>query len=186
MMCTGILLDKCHLRLRSGALLHQFEARGRGRHSRGLATACMPHVMPFSFVRRPSVDILTVPTCQRPQSAHSVPSTEGSGQPVVDEQLATWLRDTAPAFDGALAALADWHGRRVQGLQLAAAAARRDLWWPFTQHTSVRAHRSRLVQLIEARIGPPAPCQLFGCVIDRFCSQGSHDHDSHPCVRISS
>jgi len=93
-----------------------------------------------SHRRRPSVDIWTLPTCQRPQPAGSAPPAEGShSQPVVDGHLASWLRETAPAFDGALASLARWHGLRVQGLRAAAAAAQRDLWWPFTQHTSVRA-----------------------------------------------
>ena len=88
------------------------------------------------------MDVWTLPTCQRPQPAGSADAAEGPQQPLVDEHLASWLRDTAPVFDGALAALARWHGLRVQGLQEAAAAARRDLWWPFTQHTSVRAPAS--------------------------------------------
>ena len=94
------------------------------------------------------MDIWTLPRCQRPQPASPAPPAEGSHwQPVVDDHLASWLRDTAPAFDGALASLARWHGVRVQGLQAAAAAARRDLWWPFTQHTSVCASLSLNVSL---------------------------------------
>lgn len=78
------------------------------------------------------MEVLSFPPCKPPP-----PDWLPSAQAAVDPHLAAWLAETQPAFADAATGLRRWHRQRVALLESAAGAARRDLWWPFTQHDSV-------------------------------------------------
>ena len=78
-----------------------------------------------------------LPVCQPLQPAAQQVSSSGPASGP-DPQLRAWLRESEGQFAAMAAQLRGWHEARVAQLQAAAAAARATLWWPFTQHTSVR------------------------------------------------
>jgi hypothetical protein len=57
----------------------------------------------------------------------------------LDPLVEAWLLSTQPAFDLLVERLATRHAERVARLQALAAQAGRQVWWPFTQHQSIKA-----------------------------------------------
>lgn len=81
-------------------------------------------------VGAPPVEVVSFPVCPPPETKRD--------KSRLDPQLKAWLDETRGTFDDVALHLRQWHRQRVSQLSSAAAAARRDLWWPFTQHQSVR------------------------------------------------
>ena len=87
------------------------------------------------FERRPALPVWQLPECAPPQPREPA----GSLPPgALDPQLRAWLAESEAQFGELATALRAWHEERVRMLEAAASAARSTLWWPFTQHTSVR------------------------------------------------
>ena len=90
--------------------------------------------------------------CQPPQPAAI--STASSSGPASgpDPELRAWLRESEAQFADMAAHLRAWHEARVAQLQAAASAARATLWWPFTQHTSVRPSPVRFFWIFAKKV----------------------------------
>ena len=56
----------------------------------------------------------------------------------LDPLLQAWLHDNAACFDSLLSLLSNIHDQRVARLASMADTASRQLWWPFTQHASLK------------------------------------------------
>ena len=94
--------------------------------------------------------VLALPPCA-PPPAGARPGGDASGSgSAIDAALAEWLAASAPAFQELLAALEEHHARRLAWLAGAAARARRQVWWPFTQHGSTA---DSSVAVVDARAG---------------------------------
>eukprot|EP00208_Stichococcus_sp_RCC1054_P000920 CAMPEP_0206139432 /NCGR_PEP_ID=MMETSP1473-20131121/6079_1 /ASSEMBLY_ACC=CAM_ASM_001109 /TAXON_ID=1461547 /ORGANISM="Stichococcus sp, Strain RCC1054" /LENGTH=768 /DNA_ID=CAMNT_0053533229 /DNA_START=85 /DNA_END=2388 /DNA_ORIENTATION=- len=94
-------------------------------------------------VGAPPVEVVSFPVCPPPETKRD--------KSRLDPQLKAWLDETRGTFDDVALHLRQWHRQRVSQLSSAAAAARRDLWWPFTQHQSVSADSD--VMVIDSRSG---------------------------------
>jgi len=66
------------------------------------------------------------------------------------DEIFEWLVEGRLTFDVALGAMTRWHGDRVRRLRSSPKRARRDLWWPFTQHDLVEEDD---VTVIDSRSG---------------------------------
>jgi hypothetical protein len=80
-----------------------------------------------------------LPVCQPPKLPAKLTASSSGPAGGPDPELRAWLRESDDQFAAMAAHLRAWHEARVTQLQAAASAARATLWWPFTQHTSVRA-----------------------------------------------
>ena len=91
------------------------------------------------------------------------------------EEIVEWLDEGRGAFDAALVRVVRAHAARVARLRSAPARAKRDLWWPFTQHDLVGD-----VTVIDSRSGedfgvyvPDADASRPGAVHLRFDASAS-------------
>lgn len=117
---------------------------------------------------RPSVPVWQLPVCRPPQPD----AQQGGHTPAgsLDAELRAWLRDSEEQFSRMAAHLRGWHEARVRHLEAAAAAARATLWWPFTQHTSVRTCAEKPVAVAETAVrAGSCSCQ----VLSSFNAQGT-------------
>jgi dethiobiotin synthetase/adenosylmethionine--8-amino-7-oxononanoate aminotransferase len=90
-------------------------------------------------------------------------------------EIFEWLNEGKSVFDAALAHMIKSHAFRVSSLRSAPARAKRDLWWPFTQHDLVGD-----VTVIDSRSGedfgvyvPDADASRPGAVHLRFDASAS-------------
>ncbi|KAK9815939.1 hypothetical protein WJX72_012312 [[Myrmecia] bisecta] len=84
----------------------------------------------------PRMLIVSLPACPEPPEGPE--PTGAGGASVVDANLQQWIDSTRPQFDEILAHLQQQHQQRVAQLASAADAAQAQLWWPFTQHASLK------------------------------------------------
>ena len=66
------------------------------------------------------------------------------------EEIFTWLDDGSEVFVAALSQMTRWHSDRIAKLKNAPQRAKKDLWWPFTQHDLVDVED---VNVIDSRSG---------------------------------
>lgn len=105
------------------------------------------------------------------QHLHQHDGSEGND----GSEIFEWLDDGKTVFDAALTRLVKSHAARVSSLRSAPARAKRDLWWPFTQHDLVGD-----VCVIDSRSGedfgvyvPDADASRPGAVHLRFDASAS-------------
>lgn len=84
-------------------------------------------------VGSPQVDVMGFPQCEQPPAQWTA-----TPEAPIDPQLLTWLENSEASFSEAAQKMQRWHSSRVGALGAAASSARQNLWWPFTQHASVR------------------------------------------------
>jgi dethiobiotin synthetase/adenosylmethionine--8-amino-7-oxononanoate aminotransferase len=72
---------------------------------------------------------------------------------LIDENLNSWLKENATAFDTLLIRLQEHHEAQRVWLSTAAHRATRVFWWPFTQHGLVESSNTSSLTVIAARSG---------------------------------
>ncbi len=90
---------------------------------------------------RTAFPVWQLPVCAPPQ-----PDAQRQASNGIDAQLRAWLRESEAQFAELAVQLRAWHEERVRKLEAAAGAARATLWWPFTQHTSVRRGGTQIIK----------------------------------------
>lgn len=82
---------------------------------------------------------------------HPLPALPASkNRTALDGALQEWLQNCAAAFDALLAQLVSQHQQRMILLGEAQSAAKKNFWWPFTQHSTVLQDS---VTVIDSRCG---------------------------------
>ena len=126
-------------------------------------------VAPPSSTTRPTPVFVLPPIPPRTIVFHDVVN-EGNGGEIFE-----WLDRGKTVFDAVLTRLVKAHAARVSSLRSAPARAKRDLWWPFTQHDLVGD-----VCVIDSRSGedfgvyvPDADASRPGAVHLRFDASAS-------------
>jgi hypothetical protein len=66
----------------------------------------------------------------------------------LDPFLSAWLEGTSSIFDRILKMLTQQHADRLSRLQALSEAASNQLWWPFTQHSSLADGSVEVIKLI--------------------------------------
>ena len=79
----------------------------------------------------------------------SCPLPEGDEKP--DAQLKEWLRENRSVFDAMIQNVSAAHAKRVSLLVAAGKEALNTIWWPFTQHDSIKNDQE--VTIIDSRSG---------------------------------
>ncbi|KAL0037506.1 hypothetical protein WJX77_000433 [Trebouxia sp. C0004] len=121
--------------------------RARGYDVPVIVLAAGSHARPNSDAIHANVradtDVVVLP--------HPLPALPASkNRTALDGALQEWLQNCAPAFDALLAQLVRRHQQRITLLSEAQSAAKKNFWWPFTQHSTVLQDS---VTVIDSRCG---------------------------------
>ncbi|MEW5314668.1 MAG: hypothetical protein WDW38_006143 [Sanguina aurantia] len=120
---------------------------------------------------------------QHSQQLQATPASQPHTQPL-DSSLAAWLQDTESQFQALASQLTTRHAERRAVLRGSASAAQAHLWWPFTQHATMK---DSAVQVIDSRCGeewavflpPTSPSQPPTASHTAAPSLSPHSSSSH-------
>lgn len=122
--------------------------------------------------------VIALPSCKPPPP---LLSGTASNRPFVqrqqlDENLMKWLEQTHDSFDVLRSSIVQHHTSRVAALKNAADEGKSMLWWPFTQHGTLDAHRTSpksTVTVVDARVG-----EHFIVLSDQQHSQNQNENEN--------
>ncbi|GAX82652.1 hypothetical protein CEUSTIGMA_g10078.t1 [Chlamydomonas eustigma] len=113
----------------------------------GVNAAAVKEHMDRTIHRMGSIaHVVSIPNCQ-PAPTHMDKDNKAM---CLDPYLSAWLEDTSSIFDRMLKMLTQKHAARLSRLRALSETATNQLWWPFTQHSSVEEGS---VEVIDSRSG---------------------------------